>query len=165
MSNKYRGRLSDLGTLTELRSKEDLEAKIAKLTKDNEVKFKLVFTHQLEETYNFESLQSLHDPDLNRPLTDEERLNMHEYLGSCIDTYTGRTISNVEAHFRRSDEDDRAFDPVGGTDMPIQHFPIDSKNKARIHGYFNQQGYFVVTRLDWFHLYHLRKQRESGSTL
>jgi len=70
-------------------------------------------------------------------------------------------MSNVEAHFRRSDEDDTAFDPVGGDHMQVQHFAIDSSDKARIHGYLNQHGYFVVTRLDWFHLYHLRKSREA----
>lgn len=162
MTKQFKGKLSDLGALTALRAEGDLEEKIARLTKDNEVKFKFVFTHQLEENYNFESLQLLHDPDLKRPLDDLERLSLHEYLGSCIDTYTGRTISNVEAHFRRSDEDDTAYDPVGGTHMPVQHFPIDAQDKARIHGYFNQHGYFVVTRLDWLHLYHLRKERMGG---
>ncbi len=79
MTSKFKGALSDLGTLAELRSKEELNAKIAKLTTDNEVKFKFLFTHQLEETYNFESLQNLSDPDLKRPLTDLERLDLHEY--------------------------------------------------------------------------------------
>jgi len=141
-----------------------LEKDIARLTQDNEIKFKFLFNNQLEETYNFESLQTLHDPDSKALLSDEERLTLHEYLGSCIDTYTGRNISNVEMHFRRSDEDDIAFDPVGGIDMQVHHFPIDSKDKARVHGYFNKHGYFVVTRLDWLHLYHRRQAKKKKAT-
>ncbi len=151
--SRSRGALADLGKIVQ-------DSKATQLTSDNKVKFKIIFNHQLENMYNFTSLQEVVDPTLKRQLNPEERLRLYELLGDCIDIFVGRTITNVEAHFRRDDENDSAFDPVGGTDMPIQHFGIHPNEKARIHGYFNSDGYFVITRLDWCHLFHLRRERQ-----
>lgn len=160
-NSNRRGTLADLGKLVEQRNEEQIEAAKAKLTEDNGVKFKIVLGHQIEEEYNFTSLRELTDPDLGRKLNDTERLKIYDLLADCVDKFVGRSITNVIMNFRRDDDTDEAYDPVGGDMMQVKHFGLHHSEKSRIHGYFNSQGYFVVTRLDWLHLRHLRAEREN----
>lgn len=147
------GKLTDIGQLVK-------QQQLVKLTEDNEVKFKIIFNSQLEDKYMFGTLKEVIDSDLKRQLNDQEQLRLYRLFGTCVDTFVNRSITNVEAHFREPDKKDSAYDPVGGGNMQIQHFAVDGDNKFRIHGYFNSNGYFVVTRLDWCHLAHLRKDRK-----
>ncbi len=161
-SSNRRGSLADIGKLVEQHNEAQVEAAKAKLTTDNGVKFKMVLGHQIEEEYNFQSLRDLTDPDLGRKLNDDERLKIYDLLGDCIDKYVGRSITAVSANFRRDDTADEAYDPVGGDMMQVKHFGLHHAEKPRIHGYFNSQGYFVITRLDWLHLRHLRVERAAS---
>jgi len=154
ISNRSGGALADLGQI--IREKE-----IAKLTDDNDVRFKMVLSSQMEEGYKFGTLVDVVDSDTKRQMTEAEQLSLWRMFGHCVDVFVGRTITNVEAHFRDTDRTDLAYDPVGGNDMQVEHFNVDGDNKFRIHGYFNKHGYFVVKRIDWRHLYHLRRNRQS----
>lgn len=158
MTNSIRGKLADLGNILE-------RQQIAKLTDENSVRFKIAFNSQLESQYLFGSLEDVIDSDSSSQLNEYNQLRLYRLFGSMVDRLTHRTITDVKAFFRKEDESDSAYDPVGGVYMQVQHFAVEGDKKFRIHGYFNNDGYFVVTRMDWCHLFHKRQKRKKKKLL
>lgn len=75
------------------------------------------------------------------------------------------TISEVEEKYKRpSDTRDATFDPETETEVQVEHLCLYKEgdqprlsDSVRIHGYFRTNGgYFIVTRMDWFHDKHKR---------
>jgi hypothetical protein len=136
---------------------------VSTLTNKSSAPFKFVFNFQLEEEYNFQSITTTHDPDLGRRLSRSERLKLYTLLCECIDTFIGKTITEVNDVFERQpDKYDTTIDPVDGTTFPIKHYAVSKnwRDKTRVHGYFNEEGYFIVKRVDWFHLFHKAKKND-----
>lgn len=155
-NNRSKMSLADLSQAFE-------QAERLKLTKDNKVKFKITFNSQLEEMYSFGTIHDITDPDSKKQLDNEEKIFLYSIFGQFIDKTVNRSITNVEANYARDDDlNDHTYDPVGGEHKQTKHFSLDEqrKSKFRIHGYYNDYGYFVVTRMDWCHTYHLRRDRQ-----
>lgn len=77
-------------------------------------------------------------------------------LGKFLDDFVGKPISEVDlARKRNPDRAMKTSDPLSGTDKQIEHYQI--QGCRRLHGYYNQYGYFTVTAIDPNHTIHSRK--------
>lgn len=89
---------------------------------------------------------------------------MFRAFGKFMDDAVRMTMTEVETKYGRvPDKRDGTFDPESGTEVPIEHYCLYENgtpgrklvDSIRLHGYTRTNGgYFVVTRLDWFHDYH-----------
>lgn|GEM_PF-1591029 len=101
--------------------------------------FKVVFAGKAQRNYDFK------DCDMQQ---------WHQF-GEFIDATVGKKITEVNERYKRNpDRSDKVKDPLGDT-YKIEHYEVN--NQSRIHGYFINRGYFIVTRLDPKHKVHKRK--------
>lgn len=102
--------------------------------------FKVVFAGEVQRGYDF---------------TD---CNVKQWyaVGKFLDDFVGKTISEVDkARKRQPDRTMMVNDPLSGTDKKVEHYKV--QGKQRMHGYYNQYGYFTVTAIDPGHGIHKRK--------
>jgi len=138
------------------------ERRISKLTNDHSTYFKLIFSHQLEYGYEFKSLHRGKGSKVN----PEDKAMMFRSLGKFLDDCIRLSITDVEKKYGRNDDkSDGTFDPETKSTVQVQHLclypdgarPNPLSDSVRLHGYFRPTGgYFVLTRLDWFHEVHAK---------
>lgn len=63
------------------------------------------------------------------------------------------TISQVESEFLRKKGKVSEKEVIAGVERDVFHLGKD-RNKFRIFGYYNEDGYFVIHRIDPKHRYH-----------
>lgn len=130
------------------------------LTRKQKTLFRVVFNDQLESEYCFGVLDQLHN-NLSQSLSDSEKLERYEALGRFIDKNTKKSITSVLSHKRDDDLTDEIADPLtSGPKQQVIHLYCELDD-MRLHGYFNAQNYFVITRVDWMHLFHKRQKRSN----
>ncbi len=143
-----------VGKLTKAALVEAEKRRVSQLTEPHEKLFKMIFSHQLESAHKFAALSSAGSAT--------NTLKLMKAFGKFMDDTVKMTITDVEAQYKRKcDTRDGTYDPETQTDAQIEHFalyPIGAEpnslvDSVRIHGYF-RTGYFVVTRLDWYHSRH-----------
>lgn len=137
------------------------QLRISKLTNKHSAHFKVILSHQIENGFTFETL---HRKKNKYKYKDKDVLAIFRALGKFIDDSIKMTITEVEDKYKRTvDSSDGTFDPETGTTVQVEHLCLylDSDNPrpapdgVRLHGYFRTNGgYFVITRLDWFHTVH-----------
>ena len=137
------------------------QQRISQLTNNHSAHFKVIFSHQLETGYHFDDL---HRRRTAQGIDDRAMIRIFRAFGKFFDDSVKMTISDVENTYKRqSDRTDATYDPETDTSVQVEHLclyqsgaqPIRSSDSVRIHGYFrNNGGYFVVTRLDWYHNVH-----------
>ena len=137
------------------------ELRIFQLTNEHSAHFKVIFSHQMESGYSFDDL---HRYRQREHLSNNDVMKMLKAFGKFFDDSIRLTITEVEKKYKRpSDPADGTYDPEAGDKVQVEHFclysteasPNRRSDSVRIHGYFrNNGGYFVITRLDWFHKYH-----------
>lgn len=132
--------------------------RISQLTSQHNAYFKVIFSHQIDSKYNFASMSKG-----KSALKDKAIIEIYKAFGRFFDESVQMTISEVEKTYGRiDDKSDGTYDPESKTQVQVQHLCLyrdDDKPKdsdsVRLHGYFrNNGGYFIVTRLDWFHKKH-----------
>lgn len=153
-------RVATSGLANHIKFPKDL--KKLPLSDDASRYFKCVFSRQIEEEYNLSSLDLVKDSDgkrLNKWQKNELRRILFDFLAIC----TRKTISEVNAEYGRSDDaGDAVYDTEDETVFPTKHYNLCPKgysgygNFARIHGHYNENADFVLTRVDWGHRYHHR---------
>ncbi len=134
------------------------ERRISRLTAPHDTLFKLIISHQIESKYCFNSVHNR----AGKTTTMRDKVQLLSALGRFLDNATKLSISEVENKYRRTpDHSDETYDPETGTKVKVEHFCLYTdtntpKNidSVRVHGYFRTNGYFIVTRLDWFHNVH-----------
>jgi len=143
------------------KSKVSKEAKrISRLTNPHEQHFKIIFSHQIEPGFMFRSMYRRQGSNLS----NEEKLKIFRSLGCFLDDCVQMSITEVEHKYERPpDSSDGTYDPETQEEVQIQHlclFPLGTppnlpSDSIRFHGYFRPTGgYFIITRLDWFHDVH-----------
>ncbi len=139
------------------------ELRISKLTQPHDQMFKVILSHQIESKYNFSAISNPKGRTLSKRKKQQMRLAMYQALGNFIDKSTKLTITETEEKFgKRTDKRDGTFDPETSQPAEVVHFGLYHKDakpnsltdSVRLHGYFRVNGYFVITRLDWFHEVH-----------
>lgn len=145
------------GKLTKVARAQAEQQRISQLTDTHDKYFKVIFSHQVENAHQFGSLDSRAGGAMNA-------LKMFKAFGKFMDDTVKLTITDVEKDYKRkSDTRDGTHDPETQTNVQVEHFalypasatPDTVCDGVRLHGYFrNNGGYFVVTRLDWFHSQH-----------
>ena len=129
------------------------------LTTPYEQHSKMIFDRQVEDAFNFHSVQNKD----GRELPGYKLIAMYKAFGNFMDDVKNLSITEVEAKYeRRKDVADATYDPETKSPAEIQHFccyekgatPNADSDSIRIHGYARPNGYFVVTKLDWFHDVH-----------
>ena len=132
--------------------------RISQLTSQHDAYFKVIFSHQIEAKYNFQALIKG-----KKSLKDKALIQMFTAFGKFFDESIMMTITDVENAFgRKDDKSDGTYDPESGTQVQVEHLCLyrdgdapQGSDSVRLHGYFRTNGgYFVVTRLDWFHNKH-----------
>ncbi|PTK88619.1 MAG6450 family protein [Staphylococcus gallinarum] len=120
--------------LTKLKSEHT--AKGTKLTNLKSRVFKLAIGTELEPKYCF---------DTNKPkdLTKE----LHNFIKETV--YKGLTITEVDNLFLRKKGPVKEMK----NNIEILHYGKDRK-QFRIHGFYDDKGYFNILRLDLNHKYH-----------
>lgn len=113
----------------------------SKLTSDNRsrVEFKLAIQHTLANRYQFKNLRSA---DIKM---------FSNFLKETVGK--GLTITEVEKLFLRTKSNPRELELINGEEHEVCHFG-KNRNSFRIHGYYNDDGYFVIYRIDPKHEYH-----------
>jgi hypothetical protein len=149
------------GKLTKDAKVQAEELRISQLTNQHTAHFKVIFSHQLESNYGF---GTLHRYRQRERLDSQAVTKVLKAFGKFIDDSVRLTITEVENKYKRQpDSADGTYDPETGTEVQVEHFclyptgaaPNGASDSVRMHGYFRTNGgYFVVTRLDWFHTYH-----------
>jgi hypothetical protein len=134
------------------------EKRISKLTVPHNQHFKIIFSHQIEGGFGFRHIRR------GNRLMPEEVLKVYSALGKFIDAATKMTITDVENVYGRDpDRSDGTYDPESKSEVEMAHVclfrkgddPVRPSDSVRLHGYYRTKGgYFVVTRMDWFHSYH-----------
>lgn len=78
-------------------------------------------------------------------------------LGKWLDDWVGKTIQELAGSGlgRSTDRGDKTIDPYDNKQKTHQHYSFGGKR--RVHGYYNQFGYFTITKLDPKHEFHKRK--------
>lgn len=137
------------------------ESRILQLTSEHSAHFKIILSHQIENSFSFGKLvKGKNGKQLKRP----DLIKVFTAFSKFLDDCTKLTISEVEEKYgRTTDRRDGTYDPETKRPAQVQHFclfPREAKpdqlcDAVRLHGYFRDTGgYFIVTRFDWFHDYH-----------
>ncbi|MFC6402322.1 MAG6450 family protein [Mammaliicoccus sciuri] len=116
-------------------------AKGKKLADLKSQKFKIAFGTELENKFCF---------DTNKPkkVTD----GLHKFLKETV--YKDLSISMVDQKYLRTRGNPKEKVKYGtNSQLEIQHYGFD-KNPFRIFGFYDDKGYFNVTRLDIDHKTH-----------
>lgn len=149
------------GPLTKKAKINTEQRRISQLTHPHRAHFKVILSHQVEPAYDFSSVQRFRRRE---GLDDVGELKIFRALTKFLDDSLRLSITEVEKKYKRpSDPRDGTFDPETGSDVQVEHFclfvdgtpPDVPADSVRVHGYFRANGgYFVVTRMDWFHNQH-----------
>jgi hypothetical protein len=135
------------------------KARISQLTSQHSEYFKLIISHQIENRYCF---GSIHKRNGSR-IDNDAKLILYGALSRFLDNSIKMTITDVENKYKRiPDRRDGTHDPETNTSVEIEHLALYTEGESptnsdgiRLHGYFRTNGgYFVVTRVDWYHDYH-----------
>lgn len=136
------------------------ELKKLPLSDDASRYFKCVFSRQIEEDYSLSSLNTVSNSKgklLNTWQKNELRRILFEFLAVC----TKKTISEMNAEYGRPDDaGDMTYDTEDEISFPTKHYSLcpngytEYGQFARIHGHYNENADFVLTRIDWGHQYH-----------
>lgn len=103
-----------------------------KLSKD-ELRFKIAITGNLFNDYDFKKLKK------------ESNKTFHTFLDETVGKQL--SITSVESLFLKTKGKPSFKEVVNGKDRDVFHF--GKKNtKFRIFGYYNDDGYFVICRID-----------------
>lgn len=147
--------------LTKVQRASAEQQRISQLTTHHSAHFKVIFSHQLENGYCF---SELHRYKQREGLNNRDVMNIFRAFGRFFDDSLKLSITDVENKYKRpADSADGTYDPETGDTVQVEHFclyptgasPNGAADSVRIHGYFRTNGgYFVVTRLDWFHAVH-----------
>ena len=105
------------------------------LTNRNTVPFYLSINHQLDNNYDFK----------HKKLSKGKLSELHTFIDKAV----GKPISDVEKLYKRPTDTN---DKYGASKKQIIHFRV-SKG-FRIHGFYNNHGYFELCRLDPDHEVH-----------
>lgn len=97
------------------------------------VPFKLAIDDCLENGYSFEKMKKDGLKELDRFINDT--------IGKKM------TISQVDKIFLRKKGPVKSFEKIHGVKRDILHYGKDMKS-FRVHGYYNDNGYFVLTQID-----------------
>lgn len=78
-------------------------------------------------------------------------------LGEWLNRWVGKTIQELRGSksARNTDSTQKSVDPYDNKLKTEQHYGFNGKK--RVHGYYNQQGYFTITKIDPNHKVHKRK--------
>lgn len=119
-----------------LTNKNKNESKANKLTRVQNIEFKIAIAHSLENRYCFK--------DLKR----EGLIAFNAFIEATV----GRklTISQVDKLFLRKRGDVKQTLSVQGVQKEVVHYGKD-RTSFRIFGYYNSDGYFVLTHIDQNH--------------
>jgi hypothetical protein len=146
-------------TLTKQAKVNAEKARVSQLTNQHSEYFKVILSHQIENRYCFNSINRGKGSRISKGL----KVKLYNALSKFIDDSLKMTITEVENKYARSpDCHDATHDPESDTKVEVEHFALFSdgdtpvaSDSIRLHGYFRTNGgYFVVTRVDWFHDYH-----------
>ncbi|RXT17739.1 hypothetical protein BVJ53_07325 [Lacticaseibacillus chiayiensis] len=98
-------------------------------------RFKLSIEHVLENNYQFKDMRV------------EDIKNFSKFITSTVGR--GLTITQVESSLLRTDGPHGAknIEQVDGEKKEMYHFGQD-RTKFRVHGYYNDEDYFVIHRID-----------------
>lgn len=111
-----------------------------KLTSDEHSNpiFKVLFAGEAENGYDFKDC----NPD-----------QWHD-IGNFLDRWVGKSLKDLQSSnsARYIDKKDKASDPYTNDIKQMIHYKVTPK--SRIHGYYNNHGYFVIKRLDPDHKKH-----------
>lgn len=108
-----------------------------KLTNRGERTFKFCLAHSLHSKYNFSKLKSSGNE-----------------LDSLLKDCCGKTISQVEKLFLRTKGHGSKYyiEEIEGVEREVYHLGKDRK-PFRVHGYYNEDAYFVICKIDTQHKY------------
>lgn len=147
-------------TLTKKAKIQAEKNRVTRLTHPHDQHFKIIFSHQIENGFSFASLYR----GRGALYSHADFVKILRALGIFMDDSVRLTMTEVEnKYFRPTDVTDGTYDPESDSKVQVEHFclyeqtatastPTDS---IRIHGYMRTKGgYFIVTRLDWFHGVH-----------
>ena len=111
------------------------------LTTKNDGVFRVAFAGEAEIGYDFKDID----------------ISDWYNLGQWLDGNVGKKIGEIAGtkYGRKTDRNDKKKDPYAKNAKNQQHFSFFGKR--RVHGYFNQYGYFTITRIDPGHNFHKRK--------
>lgn len=146
-------------TLTKKAKVSAEKARISRLTNQHSEYFKVILSHQIENRYCFGSMHRGRGSHLSRG----NKVKLYSALGKFLDDTVKMTITDVENKYARNpDRHDATHDPESDMQVEVEHFalygegdPSAAGDSIRLHGYFRTNGgYFVITRVDWFHEYH-----------
>ncbi len=138
------------------------QLKVAQLTEPHEQMFKVILSHQVENKFKFGSMSNS-GHKMSRKERNAMQLEIYRSLGNFIDKSTRLSITDAENRYmRKADKSDGAYDPETDQKVEVIHFCLYEEDQSakkhadsvRLHGYFRSNGYFVITRLDWFHDVH-----------
>jgi hypothetical protein len=148
--------------LTKKDKVSNAQLKVAQLTDPHEQMFKVILSYQIENKFKFSSISS-DGRKMSKNKRNTMQLEMFRSLGGFIDKSTKLSISDAEKKYmRKSDKRDGTYDPETKQPVEVIHFCLYEEGQApnkhsdgvRLHGYFRANGYFVVTRMDWYHGVH-----------
>ena len=105
---------------------------------DKEIQFKVAFAEKLENKFEI------------KDMTERHVKEFHRFISETV--YKKLTISQVEALYLRKEGLSNA-PKISYNDKEIVHFGKD-RNPFRLFGYYSQNGYFVVCRIDGNHKTH-----------
>lgn len=150
-----------MAALTKKDKVSKAQLKVAQLTEPHEQMFKVILSHQIEDKFKFSSMSS-DKRGMSRNTRNKMHLEMFRSLGSFIDKSTRLSITDAEKKYKRkTDKSDGTYDPETKQSAEVVHFCLyedgdepKTSDSVRIHGYFRVNGYFVVTRMDWYHDVH-----------
>jgi len=146
--------------LTKVQKANAEQRRISQLTSKHSAYFKAILSHQLENGYGF---TDLHRQSSNHGLNAQDLLKVLRAFGQFFDDSLQLTITEAQNKYMRpTDNSDGTHDPETNTTVQVQHFclfapntqPQGHSDSVRIHGYFRVNGYFIITRLDWYHNVH-----------
>lgn len=136
------------------------KSRISQLTDKHDAHFKIIISHQIDKKYNFHSMCTCN----KKPVKPQDIIKIYRAFGRFIDESVKLTITEVEGKYRRvTDKHEGTYDPESDDEVQVEHYCLyeegDRPNRltdgVRIHGYCRTKGgYFVVTKLDWFHKVH-----------
>lgn len=122
--------------------------------------FRCVFSRQIEEDYSLSSLDSMAGPN-GKPLSKWQKNELRRILFDFLEVCTHKTISEINAEYGRSDDaGDAVYDAEDEAVFQTKHYGLCPKGYngygdfARIHGHYNENADFILTKIDWGHRYH-----------
>ena len=114
------------------------EPPAVRLTKPK-VSFKIALESKIDKGYCFSKLKEKHLKDFQN------------FLDQTV--YKNLTISEVDKLFLRTKGKVKSVQKICGVKRDVVHYGKDKK-PFRIHGYYNDDGYFVIYKIDPSHSVH-----------